>query len=58
VEQGAEGQMDQNEFMNIIRLNRDRSARDIAGLLEEMVRRALPENRVKDDSTLVLVKFL
>jgi len=50
--------MDQNEFMNIIRLNRDRSARDIAGLLEEMVRRALPENRVKDDSTLVLVKFL
>jgi len=58
VEQGAEGQMDLNELMNIVRLNRDRSAREIAAHLESMVRRALPSNRVKDDSTLVLVKFL
>ncbi len=57
VEQGAEGQMGLVELMNFIRLNRDRSAREITAHLEGIVRRALSLNRVMDDSTLVLVKF-
>ena len=58
VELGAEGQMDQGELMNIIRLNRDKNAPEIAGLLEGLVRRTMTGSPLKDDSTLVLVKFL
>jgi serine phosphatase RsbU (regulator of sigma subunit) len=58
VEQGAEGQMDVNELMSLLRLHRDESAEGIAAHIENLVRHGKPSERIKDDSTLVLVKFV
>lgn len=58
IEQGAEAQMDMKELMNLVRLHRDGSAEEITASIEKQVRHGKPSERIKDDSTLVLVKFV
>ncbi len=58
VETDAEGQMDAGELKNTIRLNKNRSAEEIAGHLEKLVNRDNAGENAKDDITLLLVKFL
>jgi len=57
IEQGAEGQMDVKELMGLMRLHADKSAGEIAAHVEKLVRGGKAQERARDDSTLVLVKF-
>ena len=58
VEIDTEGQMDASELKNTLRLNRGRSAEDIASHIEKLVNRGHAIENARDDITFLLVKIL